>query len=85
MTIMIEVDQDTEAQLLEKARARGMELERYAALVLRAATATQPGPEHRPTQEEFRAFLDAMAHHAPLAAPFDDQSWSRAVIYGEHD
>jgi hypothetical protein len=85
MTLIIEVDQTTETQLVEKARQKGMELERYAASVLQAATAEKPNLEPRPSQDEFRAFLDAMASHAPSAVGFDDQNWSRAMIYGEHD
>ena len=84
MTIMVEVDPQTEVQLAEKARARGMELERYAAIVLQQA-AEPTTSEYRATQDEFRAFLDAMARHAPPQVPFDDQNWSRALIYGDHD
>ena len=84
MTIMVEVDRQTESQLIEKARARGMEVERYAAIILQAAT-DPPTSEPRATQDEFRAFLDAMAGHAPPPVPFDDRNWSRTVIYGDHD
>ena len=84
MTLMIEIDPKTEAQLLERARARGLELERYAAILLQAASDPHMS-EWRASQEEFRQFLDTMAQHAPSIVPADDQDWSRAVIYGEHD
>ena len=84
MTLMIEIDPKTEAQLIEKARASGMDLEQYAAILLQTASAPHVS-EPRASQEEFREFLDTMAQHAPANVPSDDQDWSRAVIYGEHD
>ena len=85
MTIHLEVDPETELQLIEKARAQGMEPEGYASQVFKAAIAAAPVPRPRATQEQFRAFLDELARQTIPPLPFDDQNWSRAIIYGDHD
>jgi hypothetical protein len=39
----------------------------------------------RASQEEFRAFLDALASKAPNVPHLHAETFSRAMIYGEHD
>ncbi|MGC1156755.1 MAG: hypothetical protein WA891_03130 [Acidobacteriaceae bacterium] len=39
----------------------------------------------RASQEEFRAFLDALANKAPDVPQLRSEKFSRETIYGEHD
>jgi hypothetical protein len=39
----------------------------------------------RASQEEFRAFLDAMALEGPAASHLGQDTFSRTTIYGDHD
>ena len=85
MTIHLALDRETELDLIEKARAKEMDPERYALHILKAAIAAEPVQKPRATQEQFRAFLDELARQTIPPLPFDDQNWSRAIIYGDHD
>lgn len=85
MTIHLELDRETELELIKKARAKGMEPEGYASQIFRAAIAAEPVQKPRATQEQFRAFLDDMASQPLPSSPFHDHNWSRAIIYGDHD
>jgi len=47
--------------------------------------ARQPhSPEARTSQEEFRAFLDALASKAPNVPQLRSETFSREMVYGEH-
>jgi hypothetical protein len=84
MTILIELNPEMEKQLTAEASACGIALELYAQRLLQEAIASR-GKEHaRATQEEFRAFLDALASKAPNVPQLRTETFSREMIYGEH-
>jgi hypothetical protein len=85
MTIQLELNSEMETQLAAEAEARGMDLEGYALLLLREAIETKPARRSRASQEEFRAFLDTLASKAPNVPQLRSSSFSREMIYGEHD
>ncbi len=85
MTIHVELNPEMELQLATQAQARGMALESYAQRLLQDAMAAAQQPRSRASQEEFRAFLDALASKAPNAPQLRYETFSRETIYGEHD
>ena len=84
MTIQVELNAEMETQLATEARARGMALEQYASGFCRRQSVRGPGGS-RASQEEFRAFLDALANKAPDVPQLRSEKFSRETIYGEHD
>jgi post-segregation antitoxin (ccd killing protein) len=85
MTIQVELTPEMEKQLAEDARAQGMDLEMYAQRLLQEAIASTTKSRFRAGQEEFRAFLDALARQAPNVPHLRSETFSREMIYGEHD
>jgi len=85
MTIQIELKPDLEQRLAAEARVRGMALEGYAEQILQDAMAANQNCRPRASQEEFRRFLDALAHKGTKGAPSNVDTFSREMIYGEHD
>ena len=84
MTIRLELNPEMERQLAAEALARGIELEVYAQHLLREAIASRDKGHTRASQEEFRAFLDALASKAPNVPQLRTETFSREMIYGEH-
>jgi hypothetical protein len=85
MTIRVELNPEMERQLAAEALARGIALELYAQLLLQEAIASRSKGGHaRASQEEFRAFLDALASKAPNVPQLRTETFSREMIYGEH-
>ena len=71
--------------LLRDALARGMALESVCAMAPPGSDCFQRGKGHaRASQEEFRAFLDALASKAPNVPQLRTETFSREMIYGEH-
>ena len=85
MTIQVELNAEMETQLAAEARARGMALEQYAQRLLEEAISSRTQGGSRASQEEFRAFLDALANKAPDVPQLRSEKFSRETIYGEHD
>jgi hypothetical protein len=85
MTIRIELNAEMEMELAAEAQARGMALELYAQKLLREAMASSAENRSRASEEEFRVFLDALAGKVPDAANLRNATFSREMIYGEHD
>jgi hypothetical protein len=84
MTIRVELNPEMERQLAAEALARGIALEVYAQRLLREAIASRSKGHTRASQEEFRAFLDALASKAPNVPQLRTETFSREIIYGEH-
>ena len=74
-----------ETQLAAEARAIGIALEEYAQRLLQQAIESVPRPRSRASQDEFRSFLDALASKAPDVSQLRAHTFSREMIYGEHD
>ncbi len=84
MTIRVELNPEMERQLAAEALARGIALEVYAQRLLWEAIASRSTVHTRASQEEFRAFLDALASKAPNVPQLRSETFSREMIYGEH-
>jgi hypothetical protein len=85
MTIQVELNPELEALLVAEAQAQGIALEEYAQRLLQEALDSRPRRRSRASQDEFRRFLDALASKAPNAPQLRTQTFSRDMIYGEHD
>jgi len=85
MTIQVDLNPELEAHLSAAARERGIAVEHYAQLLLQQAVATDRSLHPRATREEFRAFLDSLATSTANAPHLDTETFSREMIYGEHD
>jgi hypothetical protein len=84
MTIRVELNSEMERQLAAEALARGIALEVYAQRLLQEAIVSRSKGRLRASQEEFRAFLDALASKAPNVPQLQSETFSREMIYGEH-
>jgi hypothetical protein len=84
MTIRVELNPEMERQLAAEALARGIALELYAQRLLQEAIAARSKGHARASQEEFRAFLDALASKAPNVPQLRTETFSHDMIYGEH-
>jgi hypothetical protein len=84
MPIRVELNPEMERQLAAEASARGIALELYAQRLLQAAIASGGKGHARASQEEFRAFLDALASRAPNVPQLRTETFSREMIYSEH-
>lgn len=90
MRVTIELTPEEEAHILTQAERAGVSLETYVrSLVAEAATlpahgvkTISPPPS---TQEEFEAFLDAMAEGGEDLPVLSDEDLTREVIYGDRD
>jgi hypothetical protein len=85
MTIKVELNPEMEARLAAEAWAIGIALEEYAQRLLQQAIDSTPRPRSRASQDEFRRFLDALASKAPSVPQLRAETFSREMIYWEHD
>jgi hypothetical protein len=85
MTIKVELNPEMEVRLAAEARAFGIALEEYAQRLLQQAIDSTPRLRSRANQDEFRKFLDAMASKAPNIPQLRAETFSRQMIYEEHD
>jgi hypothetical protein len=83
MTIRVELNPEMGGQLTAEALARGIALELYAQRLIQEAIASKSKGHTRASQEEFRAFLDALASKAPNVPQLRTETFSREMIYGE--
>ncbi len=84
MTIRVELNPEMERQLAAEALGRGVAREVYAQRLLREAIASRSKGHRRASQEEFRAFLDALASKASNLPQLRKETFPREMIYGEH-
>jgi hypothetical protein len=85
VTIKIELNPEIEARLAAEAQAQGIALEEYAQRLLQEAIGSTRRRRSRASQQEFRGFLDALASKAPNVPQLRAETFSRGMIYGEHD
>jgi hypothetical protein len=85
MTIKVELNPEMEERLAAEARAYGIALEEYAQRLLQQAMGSPLQARSRASQDEFRSFLDALASKAPDVPQLRADTFSREMIYGEHD
>ncbi len=85
MTIHVELNPEMEAQLASEAREHGVAVENYARQLMEEALAARLKRRSYPSREEFGAFLDAMARKAPDAPQLRTNTFSREMIYRDHD
>lgn len=85
MTIQVELNPELEAELAAEAKEQGLALEGYAQRLLVKAIESRPRHRARASQQEFEVFLDALASKAPDVLHLRSETFSREMIYGEHD
>lgn len=85
MTIHVELNPEVETQLAAEASARGMTLEQHAQRLLEDSVAAKSAARSRASLEEFFSALDALASKTPIPPHLESETFSRAVIYGDHD
>ena len=84
MALTIELPPDVEARLTEQAEARGLDVATWAAHVLASATPPE-GPVKPRTGEEARAWLDELARFSDQIPAMPGETFSREMIYQDHD
>jgi hypothetical protein len=85
MAIQVELDPKTEARLAAEAQAHGLPLGEYAQRLIQQAIDSMPTGRSRSSQDEFKSFLDRLASRAPNVPQLRAETFSREMIYGEHD
>jgi hypothetical protein len=81
--ISLELPPDLEARLTAEARSRGLDLATYAAQVLEQAASA--APKRQRTSEEIRAWLDEVAQFSDKIPAMPGETFSREMIYQDHD
>lgn len=84
MTIRVELNPEMRRQLAAEALARGIELEVYAMRLLQEAMISRGKGQPRASQEEFRAFLDALASKAPWLYGFNQRRPNSVLAVRAH-
>ncbi len=87
MTIILDIAPDLQAELSRRAAVEGTSAEAYAASLLaealhRQGTVRSATPR---TPEEIRAWLDELAAFSDEIPPQPGQTFSREMIYQDHD
>lgn len=87
MTLHIELNGDLEARLAAVAGARGIAAEQYVKELIREAVSSGRSSTHRTERgrDKFRAFLDALESHKPIADELKSETFSRGFLYRDHD
>ena len=86
MTIQIELRPEIEARLASEAQARGVEVRTYIERLLEEAvkSGTTASPRLR-TPEEIQAWLDELAQFSDKIPAMPGETFTRAMIYQDHD
>jgi hypothetical protein len=85
MTITLELPEASARQLASQAEAQGLSLSSYlAALVENALPSSLPTPK-RLSDGEFRTALDSIAQFAHKIPAMPNETFSRQMIYQDHD
>ena len=83
MRITVELNPELEARLEAQAKARGLRTPAYIQqLVEQAAQTNTPS---RASQQEFKSMLDRLARKSPDVIHLRDETFSREMIYLDHD
>ena len=84
MTVRVELNQEMLRRLAAEALARGIRLGLDTQRRLQEAITSKSRGRSRACQEEFCAFLDALASKAPNVPELRSETFWREMIYGEH-
>jgi hypothetical protein len=86
MTVTLDLKPEVQTQLSAQAQARDMNLHAYIVSLLEEAAGSRiPQPKRRLTHEEIRALLDSLAQFSDQIPPAPEETFSRAMIYQDHD
>ena len=85
MRIRVKLSSDMKNQLAAEAKERGVKLEHYVQRLLSETVSPKAGKRSRASQDEFRAFLDALANKAPDVPHLRAEKFSRETIYRDHN
>jgi hypothetical protein len=84
MTLTIEIEPEVEAVLAARAESQGIDVASYAAsLVEEAVAPALPQPQR--SREEIRAWLDRLAQFSDQIPDMPGETFSRKMIYQDHD
>jgi hypothetical protein len=81
VTIQIELSPESEARLVEEARARGVPLETYAGNLLQQVLASGAHRSGGLTIEKFHAMLDVLAKDSERLPNLPTESFTRESFY----
>jgi hypothetical protein len=83
----VELGPETRARLAAEARAQGLELAAYVASLLEQQTVAPPSvpvwPKH--TRDAFHAWLEEFTALSDKIPALPGETFSREMIYGDHD
>ena len=86
MTIHLELRPEIEARLASEAQARGVEIRTYVETLIEEAMAPKTPASPRPrTPEEVQAWLDELAQFSDKIPAMPGETFTRAMIYQDHD
>ena len=86
MTLHIELRPEIEARLASEAQARGVEIRTYVETLIEEAVAVKTLPPSRTkTPEEVQAWLDELAQFSDKIPAMPGETFTRAMIYQDHD
>jgi hypothetical protein len=85
MAIVLELPAELEARLTADAAARGLDLPRYALELLEQAAPAAQVQKPQRTPEEIRAWLDEFAQFSDQIPAMPGETFSREMIYEDHD
>jgi len=81
MTIRVEIDPETEAQLASRARAQGVPVERAAARILEDAVASRVGTPLNLNVDDFHTMLANMAEGSEQLPSLPTERFTRDSFY----
>jgi hypothetical protein len=81
MTIRVDLNPETEARLIAKARSQGVPLEKLAEQLLREALTTSSPSRGAITVDEFHYMLEGMAEGSEKLPNLPTESFSRESFY----
>jgi len=85
MTLTIEIRPEVEAKLFERARSQGVDLASYAAALVEEAVGPVETRRPKRTREEVRAWLDRIQQFSDQIPDMPGETFSREMIYQDHD
>lgn len=86
MTITLDIPENVARRLASEAQAQGLPIDAYIAKLIAHAVPPLPLPEYRSvSRQEFSAALDAMAQYSDKIPAMPGQTFSREMIYQDHD
>jgi hypothetical protein len=85
MVPTVELSPETESRLVAEARVLGLGVTTYAAMLLKEATSQPAIPQSGRTPQEIRAWLNELAQFSDKIPPMPGETFSREMIYQDHD